>query len=85
VEIRPSARKHGIADADIEHAIANYMYIANLESDVPTPVLYLGPDHAGNLLEVVVLERENDQDLVIHAMKMSSRYQALLPRDKHRP
>jgi hypothetical protein len=80
VEIRPSARKHGVSDGDIEHAMSNYVYIANLEHGIPIPVLYLGPDLAGNLLEVVVLERDNDQDLVIHAMKMSRRYQALLPK-----
>jgi len=31
----------------------------HLEGDGPLRVLYLGPDRAGNLLEVVVIERDD--------------------------
>lgn len=59
-----SARKRGIPDADIRHALRN------LVSEQPDPadddvVLYLGADFAGNLIEVGVLTTE---PAVIHAM-----------------
>jgi hypothetical protein len=77
VEIEESAGKHGVSDQDIEHAISHYVYIANLEAEAGR-VLYLGPDTAGNLLEVIVVERRDAEDLVIHAMKMSRRHEELL-------
>lgn len=33
VDIHPSARKHGIADVDIEHATSNAMVIENQDDD----------------------------------------------------
>jgi hypothetical protein len=33
VEIHPSARRHGIADEDIEHATANAMAIEDQDDD----------------------------------------------------
>jgi len=39
VEIHPSARKHGIADEDIEHAVTNAMTVDQQERDTR---LYLG-------------------------------------------
>jgi hypothetical protein len=47
VEIRESARKHGISDADIEHAVAHYLYTTALESASVDRFLYIGPDTAG--------------------------------------
>jgi hypothetical protein len=75
VEIYDSARKHGVIDDDIEHAVANALVSAE---DDEGKVLYLGPDHAGNLLEVVTVEREGGDEVVIHAMAMRRRYQSLL-------
>jgi hypothetical protein len=40
VEIHPSARKHGIADADIEHATRHALAIDDQDDDTR---LYLGP------------------------------------------
>jgi hypothetical protein len=48
VEIHPSARKHGIADEDIEHAVANAMSIDDQEDETR---LYLGPARSADLLE----------------------------------
>lgn len=42
-------------------------------------MLYLGPDRAANLLEVVIVERDDGTELAIHAMRMRKRYEALLP------
>ena len=74
MEIHRTARKLGIAEADLRHAV----YAGDLEGDAPLRVLYLGPDRAGNLLEVVVIERNDGSELAIHAMKMRRRYRQLM-------
>lgn len=81
MEVHHTARKHGVADADIAHAITHHLYAGDLEGEDVPPwrVLYLGPDRAGNLLEVVVLERDDGSELAIHAMKMRKVYEPLLP------
>ncbi len=38
-------------------------------------VLYLGPDPAANLLEVVAVVREGGSEVVIHAMRMRAKYE----------
>ncbi len=48
------------------------------QDDEPVRSLHLGPDRAGNLLEIVVLELDDGRWLVIHAMRMRRRYQGLL-------
>lgn len=75
VEIRDSAHKHRIADDDIRHAIDHALVVADLDVD---KVLYLGPDRAANLLEVVAVRRVGTEALVIHAMRMHTRYQSYL-------
>ncbi len=66
MEIHESARRHGIADEDIEHALAHSVAWVELGDDTPRYLL-AGPDGAGNLLEPVVLVLGGDE-LVIHAM-----------------
>lgn len=78
MDIHPSARKHGIADADIEHATANAMSIDDQEDDTR---LYLGPARDADLLEVVTIVREDGTELAIHAMRMRRKYQRLLTGD----
>lgn len=41
-------------------------------------VLYLGPDRAGNLLEVIAVLRDDGTELVIHAMSMRRLYESFL-------
>jgi hypothetical protein len=81
VEIAPSARRHQaedrFEDADILHAIEHALYVGD-DGDDPDKALYLGPDRAARLLEVVVAVRSDGSEVVIHAMKMRSRYQILL-------
>ena len=81
MEVHDSARKHGIADADIAHAVTHHLYAGEIGEDERPPwrVLYLGPDRAGNLLEIVVVERDDGTELAIHAMRMRTRYRTLLP------
>lgn len=72
-----SARKHGVADADITHAIDMAVVIADQDDG---KALYLGPDRAGNPLEVITVVRDDDAEIVIHAMPMRQRYESLLPK-----
>ena len=68
MEIHESARRHGVADEDIQHAVAHSVIWVEL-GDEPSRYLLAGPDRAGNLLELVVLVLGGDE-LVIHAMPL---------------
>lgn len=76
MEVHPSARKHGIADEDIEHAAEHAMAIDDQDEDTR---LYLGPSRSAALLEVVSILRDDGSELAIHAMPMRAKYQRLLP------
>jgi hypothetical protein len=76
VDVHPSARKNGVADEDIQHAAANAMAIEDQDDDTR---LYLGPARNAELLEVVSLLRDDGSELAIHAMRMRSKYERLLP------
>jgi len=78
VEIHSSARKHGIADEDIDHATRNPMTIDDLDDDLR---LYLGPARNADLLEIVTVVRDDGSELAIHAIKMRAKYLRLLPGD----
>lgn len=75
VDIYQSARKHGVSDDDIEHAV-DHALVAAEEDD--GKVLYLGPDSTGNLLEIVTVARHDGTEIAIHAMKMRRTYEPLL-------
>jgi hypothetical protein len=77
VEIHDSARKHGVVDKDIHHAIDHALAIEDAGED-PDRWLVIGPDRAGNLLEVVVLTTVEDTQLAIHAMPMRAKLRKLL-------
>ena len=76
MEIHESARRHGVADEEIRHAVAHAMVIEDQDEDTR---LYLGASPAGALLEVLTIRREDGTELVIHAMPMRSKYRPLLP------
>lgn len=77
MEVHDSARRHGVADADIRHAIDHALAIEDAGED-PDRWLVIGPDRAANLLEVVVLVSADGTQLVIHAMAMRATYRRLL-------
>ena len=78
MEIHPSARKHGIADEDIEHAMRHALAIDDQDDDTR---LYLGPAGSADLLEAVAIVRDDGSELAIHAMKMRPKYRRLLQGD----
>jgi hypothetical protein len=75
VEIYPSARKHGVVETDISHAVEHAVAVGDQDDG---KVLYLGPDRAGNLLEVVAVVRDDETEVVIHAMPMRRIYESFL-------
>jgi len=79
VEIHRSAHKHGINDTAIRHALDRSITVLDLEPDADPPKgLAIGPDPAGNLLEIIWLELE-EVNLVIHAMPLRPQFYGLLP------
>ncbi|MGH9305998.1 MAG: hypothetical protein ACRD0I_03835 [Acidimicrobiales bacterium] len=81
MEFAPSARRHQaedrFEDVDILHAIEHALYVGD-DGDDPDKALYLGPDQAARLLEVVVAVRADGSEVVIHAMKMQAKYGSLV-------
>jgi glucose dehydrogenase len=79
VEVLPSALKHGVDPEDALHAVQLALVVDEIGDD-PLRYLLIGPDRAGNLLELVVLDRRNGP-AVIHAMRLRPQYRRLLPRE----
>jgi hypothetical protein len=79
VEIHRSARKHGVDEPDTLHAIEHALAYEDAGEN-PDRLLVIGPDRAGNLLEVVVLTTSEGHGLVIHAMPMRGRFARLIER-----
>jgi uncharacterized DUF497 family protein len=77
VEIHGSARKHGVVAADITHAVDSALAIEDAGED-PDRWLVIGPDCAGNLLEVVILTTVEGNRLAIHAVPMRDKFRRLL-------
>jgi hypothetical protein len=76
LELHPSARKHGVADEDIEHAVTHAMAIDDTDDEAR---LYIGPARNAALLEVVTIPTLQGRELAIHAMHMRPKYRHLVP------
>jgi hypothetical protein len=68
--IASSARKHGITDPDMTHAINHPILVENLDESF---TMFIGPDQAGNLLEVGVIDSP-DGPIIVHAMAARPKY-----------
>lgn len=78
-EVHRSARKHGVPAEDTMHAAAHALVAYPVgEDEKPPRELRLGPDRAGNLLELVVLLLDDGRNLIIHSMPMRPKYRGLL-------
>lgn len=75
MKIFETARKHGVGDSDMLHAIENAIAVGEQDDG---KVLYLGPDHAGNLLEIIAVVLDDGSEIVIHAMHMRPKYESFL-------
>ena len=68
--VLPSARKHGLPDRSILHAISIAFRVVRIETDL---VLIIGPDENGQLLEIIVVDPDDDAR-IIHAMPLRRRF-----------
>lgn len=65
MDIEATARKHGVADEDMMHALRGHLKA--FETDDPAVTMFVGPARSGALLEIgVVIDDEGEA--VIHAM-----------------
>ncbi|MHB1504004.1 MAG: hypothetical protein ACYCTL_13125 [Acidimicrobiales bacterium] len=78
MDILGSANRHSIDPSDVEHALRHALVVEEVGED-PLRYLVLGPDEAGNMLELVVMDRPQGP-AVIHAMLMRDKYERLLGR-----
>ncbi|MHB8296506.1 MAG: hypothetical protein ACYDH5_18205 [Acidimicrobiales bacterium] len=69
MEIADDARKHGITDLDMEHAVRNAIRVLS-QGDRD---LYIDADRTGRLLEVVVLD-DDGRPVAIHAMALRPKF-----------
>lgn len=77
MDVLPSARRHGVDEADVDHAVRHAVVVEEVAED-PLRYLVIGPDRSGNLLELVVMDRPVGP-AVIHAMPLRTKYLRLLP------
>ncbi|MDP1794196.1 MAG: hypothetical protein Q8K63_08665 [Acidimicrobiales bacterium] len=66
-------------DEDIAHAFAHGLVSEQIGED-PDRWIVIGPNKAGNLLEVIVLMTMEGDEMVIHAMPLRPAYRRLLER-----
>ena len=78
IEFASSAFRHGVSEDRIRHAFENSVAIYKIDRDGPSRYLHLGPDPAGNFLELVVIETDSREWLVIHAMKLRPKFEAMV-------
>lgn len=80
LRIAESALKHGCTREEISHAFDLYVseWLIDENTD-PPKVLTVGPDSAGNFLELVGAPQKNGDHLIWHAMRCRPQYLALLP------
>lgn len=76
VEVAEAARKHGIADADMLHALRVQFRALRQNGNRE---LIIGADRTGRLLEIVILDAtEQEPPCVIHAMELRKRFYEFL-------
>jgi uncharacterized DUF497 family protein len=77
VEITSSARKHGLDDASITHAWENALRYVEYEYDGEERLLVIGPDPAGNLLELVAVPAD-EPTRIVHADRLRPKFHDFL-------
>lgn len=75
MRIGEPARKHGVADDDILHAVRHAMRRRDMGEN---PTMPIGPATDGSLLEIGVLDLEGDDPVAIHAMALRPKFYRFL-------
>lgn len=68
--IAASAHRHGVSDETILHAFNNPIRSEELDEGL---VMLIGPDHAGNLMEIGVATSDAGP-VIVHAMPARPKY-----------
>jgi hypothetical protein len=71
VDVEPAARKHGVADDDMFHAVRHHWRA--FETDDAAVTMFIGPSMTGEPLEVGVVE-DDAGVAVIHAMPARAKF-----------
>lgn len=71
VDIEASARKHGVTEDDMLHALRNHWRA--FETDDPAVTMFIGPSTTTEPLEVGVVT-DGDGTAVIHAMPARDKF-----------
>jgi hypothetical protein len=80
LRVHDSALKHGCSREDISHAVDMALYVGEIDPDNDPPKrLYIGPDPAANLLEVIGGGLADEILLIWHAKRCRTQYLELLP------
>jgi hypothetical protein len=80
LRVAQSALKHGYSIEEISHAYDLYAFEGIIDDGADPPkVLTVGPDSAGNFVELVGARQPNDDHLIWHAMRCRRQYLNLLP------
>jgi hypothetical protein len=69
-DIAPSARRHGVSDDDMRHALRNPISAADLGDGL---TMLIGPARDGTLLEVGVADSTTGP-VIVHAMRARAKY-----------
>ncbi len=75
MRIGEPARKHGLADAEIWHAVRNVVRLVPLDEDL---VMLIGAKFDGALLEIGVLDIDGSDPVVIHAQLLRPKFHRFL-------
>jgi hypothetical protein len=73
VEVADSARKHGVTDQDMRHAVRVPFRVIEQVYDGEERVLFIGADRSGRLLEVVVVQKPTGP-VIIHADRLRPKF-----------
>jgi hypothetical protein len=69
-DIAPSARRHGIADDDMRHALRNPIGVDYLDEGL---TMFTGPRPDGSLLEIGVVDSDHGP-VIVHADRARPKY-----------
>jgi hypothetical protein len=71
VRLGEPARKHGVSDADVRHAVRNAMRWVEMDADL---TMLIGAATNGALMEIGVLDIDGDDPVAIHAMPLRQKF-----------
>lgn len=71
MEIKDSARKHGVSDEDMLHAMHHHAWRVPQDDGI---WMYIGPNRSGHLILEVAVASDEQGDRIIHAMPARSKF-----------